>query len=123
MVASSPPPKRVALPPPTTLPSSAAAVPSRGAWAWAAPAARARAKREARAVLLRVMGPSSTLPVRVLRGISRARRRDHRGRRAWWPGLLLSARDHLAPWPAPPPRTNDIRGGKNGRAIVDGAFQ
>src|ERR687889_2242005 len=97
MVASSPPPERVATPPPTTLPSSAAALPSRGAWAWAAPAARARAKKEASAVLLRIMGPSSTCPVEVLRGMSRARRRDHRGRRAWGPGLLLSAQHNLGP--------------------------
>src|SRR5918997_3976898 len=110
------------MPPPTTLPSSAAAVPSRGAWAWAAPAGRARAKREARAALLRIMGASSTFPVEVLRGMSRARRRDHRGRRAWWPGLLLSARDHLHPLPARPHRTNDIRGGKYGRAMIGRAF-
>src|SRR5918993_5812001 len=110
MVASSPPPERVAMPPPTTLPSSAAALPSRGAWAWAAPAARARAKNEANAVLLRIMGPSSTFPVEVLRGMSRARRRDDRGRRAWWPGLLLSARDHRAPPSARPHLTNAIRG-------------
>src|ERR687893_825847 len=122
MVASSPPPERVATPPPTTLPSSAAAVPSRGAWAWAAPAARARAKRGANAVLLRVMGPSSTFPVEVLRGMSRARRRDHRGRRAWWPGLLLSAPDHLNPLPARPHRTNDIRGGGSGRGMVGGGL-
>src|SRR5919107_4804669 len=111
------------MPPPTTLPSSAAAVPSRGALAWAAPAARARAKREANAVLFRIMGPSSTFPVEVLRGISRARRQDHRGRRACWPGLLLSARHHLDLPPTPPHRTNGIRGGKSRRAMVDGSFR
>src|SRR3712207_6816690 len=117
MVASSPPPERVAMLPPTTLPSSAAALPSRGAWAWAAPAARARAKREANAVLLRIMGPSSTFPVEVLRGKSLARWRGDRGRPE--AGLFPSARDHLGPPPALPHRTNDIRREKCDRAMLD----